>query len=212
MGKVSVLFLFVLTSVSVYAQTLFDVLDPKRTNNTALLSTNEKPVDGSPNLFEDFKSGKVFYGQQETALPVNLDLYNNQLLIKLDQGAFVVNPARVKKIQVQVSNDSTAEFKFINTVFMQTLYEDSSHAVYVSYRVKIKKGTPGNGYQAGTNDSFDLNRQYEMLNPYPLTFSDSKDLLKKLSKGGNISKEKAESLGKVKGDDKNRIIFIVKNL
>lgn len=212
MGKVSVLFLFFLTSVSGYAQTLFDVLDPKRTNNTALLSTNEKSVDGSPNLFADFKQGKVFYGKQETPVPVNLDLYNNQLLIRLEQGAFVVNPARVKKIQIQVSNDSLAEFRFINTAFMQTLYEDSSHATYVSYRVKIKKGASGNGYQAGTNDSFDLSRQYEMLKPYALTFSDSKDLLKKLNKSGNVSKEKLASLGKVKGDDKNRIIFIVKNL
>ncbi|MFN8336607.1 MAG: hypothetical protein U0U09_15870 [Cyclobacteriaceae bacterium] len=212
MKKLLILFYFILSAVACYSQTLFDVLDPKRSNNSGLLSTNEKPVDGNPNLFEDFKSGKVFYGQQETAAPVNLDLYNNQLLITLEHVNYTVNPTRIKKVQIQVTADSVAEFKFINSVFMQTLYEDSAHAVYITHRVKIKKGTPGNGYQAATNDYFDRLWQYEMTKPYALTFADSKDLLRKLDKTGGVPKEKISELKKLKNADRDRIIFILKNL
>lgn len=212
MKKLFILFYFILLAFACYSQTLFDVLDPKRSNNSGLMSTNEKPVDGHPNLFEDFKNGKVFYGQQETAAPVNLDLYNNQLLIKLEHVNYTVNPTRIKKVQIQVAPDSVAEFKFINSVFMQTLYEDSARAVYITHRVKIKKGTPGNGYQAATNDYFDRTWQYEMTKPYAVIFMDSKDLIRKLDKTGGASKEKISEFKKLKNADRDRIIFILKNL
>jgi hypothetical protein len=210
------LFLFSLTFAAVIQvtaqRTLFDVLDPTKSNNTSLLSKSGKPVEGNPNLFDDFMNGRVFYGEQKTAAQVNLDLYNKKLLVKIENTNYIANAAAIKKIEVQVADDSIAVFKFISSTFMQVLYEDSAHAVYIRYSVKIKKGTPGNGYEAAKNDSFDLIKEYELVKPYSFTFSDSKDLVKKLNKLAGTSKEDISSILKFKGRDKDRIIFVVKNL
>lgn len=211
--KLFLLFFYFATVMQAAAQsTLFDILDPTKSNNTVLLSKSGKPVEGNPNLFDDFKQGKVFYSNQETTAQVNLDLYNKKLLVKIESAAYIVNTAYLKKVEVQITNDSTAEFRYLRSAFLQTLYEDSAHAVYVHYSIKIKKGTPGNGYEAAKNDSFDLTKQYELVKPYSFTFLDSKDLIKKLSKIAGTPKHAVGSTGKMKLEDKDRIILVVKNL
>lgn len=205
--------LIFLASFSLYAQgTLFDVLDPTKSNNSALLSKNGKPVEGSPNLFDDYrkaeiqgKAGSIVTGE------VNFDLYNQKLLFKVENTEYTANLSNISKIKVQLAPDSVAEFKYVNSTILQVLYEDSTHAVFIRHSVRIAKGAPGNGYTEAKNDRFARDQDYQLTKPFTLSFTDSKDLVKKAGKAEGV-KEKINAMGKLKGDDKNRIIQVVKIL
>jgi len=138
---------------------VLDILDPNSQNTDLTFSTRYPDYQGSPYIFEDWKSGSVttHNGQKLQEVQLNLDLYSHQWLVQYEDKAYALAEDIISRVIVDSNSSKDRIFVPLSlppdgkTRFVQLLYEDQMRLIKT---FEIQLNTIENnsgGYGTSTN-------------------------------------------------------------
>lgn len=212
------LFLLIISTILSFTllsqQLLVDVVDSRLLNPDLVLGKN-KSVNGSPYLFDDFMKGSVILlsGSEFNDLRLQLDIYQNDLILKKDSSLISLNTKSIDRFVLYPENLPPMIFKKAGNTFEELIVDDETIKISLVHKKKIVRGSPGNGYSEGTKDRFELVTQGHYSNKQErIAFNSSKDLVRKLVVIYPLLKEEFDTMQKSprykKSDEKHRLEMI----
>ncbi len=155
-------------------QSVMDIVDPNGLNQELTFANKYSDMQGDPFMLKIWGVGSVTtnQGKQIPNVNINVDLYANEVIVKLDQKEFILSTESFESAAIRTENGREIQLDLyqlpqqIEPKFVEVLYEGKSKLIkWEEVQIRKMENNAG-GYSGSSNTSKEVQKLFRSIHYY----------------------------------------------